>query len=109
MTGRSAVEKFDLGASEAMANTEFSSGIYEAPQLSPESPPSFGNTRGVSLAGEPVDERRLAGSGTISKGPEGVGETPGRAADAKDDEAHSGKRNSGKKMKDTAGASSMIL
>ncbi|KAI0096185.1 hypothetical protein GGR51DRAFT_567416 [Nemania sp. FL0031] len=87
MPRRSSKEMFDLGASEAMANTEFSSGIFEAPQLSAGSDQNAGPTGG--------------GRGGGSSG--GGGGKASRKPEVKSNESIS------KRLKDTAGAGALIL
>ncbi|KAI1811536.1 hypothetical protein GGS20DRAFT_588417 [Poronia punctata] len=97
----SAKKMFNKGAAEAMPNTEFSSGIFETAQSTGGSSAAAGKTQGVSLAGDNIDERRLAGSGTISKGPEGAGETPGQGSGSLVDRVNTD--GSIDKVKNTAG------
>ncbi|KAI1495163.1 hypothetical protein F5X96DRAFT_613684 [Biscogniauxia mediterranea] len=83
---------FDSGASAAMSNVEFSSSIYESPS-SVGSSESTRKTQSTSLAGEPISEQDVIGSGTV-----------GKAQAAQQDN-----KQGSEKLKDTAGASSMIL
>ncbi|KAI0972592.1 hypothetical protein F4678DRAFT_460161 [Xylaria arbuscula] len=81
MSGNTSNKKFDQGASEAMPNTEFSSGIYESPQ-------NTGSNMGAESA-------------------QGLGKTPGKENEAKPDESIT--KQVSDKIKDTAGAGAMVL
>ncbi|KAJ3579050.1 hypothetical protein NPX13_g1512 [Xylaria arbuscula] len=93
--------KFDQGAAEAMPNTEFSSGIYEAPQNSngnekfdqgaSEAMPNTEFSSGVYEA--PQNSKGSKGSTTKSN----YGETPGAQTDVKTDQGVADK------IKDTMG------
>ncbi|KAI1426902.1 hypothetical protein F5Y12DRAFT_740407 [Xylaria sp. FL1777] len=96
MSSKNSNETFDQGASEAMATTEFSSGVYEAPQ-------------GVSTwTHRPYTSYHVPNSLTQStrndqEAAKAQGEKPGKMEE--------GKASNGiaQKTKDTAGASAMVL
>ncbi|KAF2966402.1 hypothetical protein GQX73_g7190 [Xylaria multiplex] len=84
MSNNTSSKAFDEGVSDAMPNTEFSSGIYEAPQ---------------NLAGNNRGPGKTQDLGTAGFGPEAK----------KMDEVNTGGSASTKKVKDTAGVSSLVL
>ncbi|KAI1132018.1 hypothetical protein F5Y10DRAFT_231879 [Nemania abortiva] len=67
MPRRNSNEMFDLGASEAMPNTEFSSGIFEAPELSAGSDQNTGRTGGAGKT--PGKTKEIEPDPSISKKP----------------------------------------